>query len=276
MAEKTAAGLVAYAQAQLGNPYWYGTFGYVANQALLDNRREKYPDHYSREEDYQRDIRQSKRVYDCVGLIKGYLWSETPTSKPSYNGAQDVNADEIKKYCKTNGSMATIPDQPGALVFMKGHVGVYIGDGQVIEARGSSPYYKVMQTKLSERAWLSWGKLDWITYSVVRTIDEPLPPPPPPKIGDLVRFQNGRTTYYPGGPALPALAKTGDPHVITQMTSGGKEVFKGASKCVLLGARVNLATGKESAGVNTWAAVDFLERVPEAQAAQAAAEKISA
>jgi len=79
------------------------------------------------------------------------------------------------------------------------------------------------------------------------------------KIGDIVRFQNGRTTYYPGGPALPAFVKTGDPHIITQEFSGGKPVIKGAARCVLLGKRVNLATGKVSAGVNTWAAVDFLE-----------------
>lgn len=38
--------------------------------------------------------------------------------------------------CKEKGKIATMPDVPGVLVFMSGHVGVYIGGGEVIEARG--------------------------------------------------------------------------------------------------------------------------------------------
>jgi len=86
-------------------------------------------------------------------------------------------------------------------------------------------------------------------------------PPQPvwvPAIGDIVRFQNGRTTYYPGGPAFAASIRTGDPHVITKIDSGGKQVVYGGSRCVLLGERVNLDTGKKSPGVNTWSAVEYL------------------
>ena len=56
-----------------------------------------------------------------------------------------------------------MPDIVGVLVFMDGHVGVYIGDGNVIEARGHS--YGVVQTKLKNRNWKWWGKLDWISYT---------------------------------------------------------------------------------------------------------------
>jgi len=97
-------------------------------------------------------------------------------------------------------------------------------------------------------------------------------PPPPlwiPAVGDLVRFKDGHTTYFPGGPTLPAFAKTGDPHMITKIESGGKQVVYGGSNCVLLGKRVNPETGRESAGVNTWAAVDFLMLAQGADAATA-------
>lgn len=53
-------------------------------------------------------------------------------------------------------------DIPGILVFMAGHVGVYIGHGKVIEARGHA--YGVVETNLIGRGWKEWGKLDWITY----------------------------------------------------------------------------------------------------------------
>ena len=55
-----------------------------------------------------------------------------------------------------------MPDQPGVCVFMSGHVGVYIGDGYVIEARGHA--YGVVKTKLAGRGWVSWGKPDWLVY----------------------------------------------------------------------------------------------------------------
>ncbi len=34
MATKTNTGLVKYAKAQLGLPYWYGTYGNTATEAL--------------------------------------------------------------------------------------------------------------------------------------------------------------------------------------------------------------------------------------------------
>lgn len=55
-----------------------------------------------------------------------------------------------------------MPDIPGVLVFMPGHVGVYVGNGKVIEARGHA--YGVVETNLVGRGWKEWGKLDWIEY----------------------------------------------------------------------------------------------------------------
>ncbi len=159
---KTNTGLIAYAQAQLGNPYWYGTFGDKATQDLLNRKAAQYPSHYtnSRMSKYKSQIGQ--RVHDCVGLIKGYLWSESATATPKYNSSQDVSANGMLSVCKEKGKIATLPEIPGVLVFMSGHVGVYIGGGYVIEARGFN--YGVVKTKLSKRPWTHWGKCPWITY----------------------------------------------------------------------------------------------------------------
>ena len=36
---KTNDGLVNYAKAQLGKPYWYGTFGNTASKSLLNSKK---------------------------------------------------------------------------------------------------------------------------------------------------------------------------------------------------------------------------------------------
>ncbi|MBE6772420.1 MAG: DUF3597 domain-containing protein [Ruminococcaceae bacterium] len=161
---KTNTGLVKYAEAQLGRPYWYGTFGNKATQDLLERKTAQYPQHYqqARMEKYVSQL--GMRVHDCVGLIKGYLWSDDVNSTPEYNSAQDVSANGMLKMCKQRGRMHTMPEIPGILVFMPGHVGIYCGAGRVIEARGF--HYGVVETKLSERNWENWGKCPWIKYPI--------------------------------------------------------------------------------------------------------------
>lgn len=156
---KTASGLVAYCKAQLGKPYWMGTYGNTATAALYLSNKKRLPAYYTAA-DFSSQYGQ--RVHDCVGLIKGYRWSETPTSAPRYNASQDVAVSGLLSQCSQKGAISTMPDQPGVCVFMDGHVGVYIGDGYVIEARGHA--YGVVKTKLSGRGWTKWGKPDWLTY----------------------------------------------------------------------------------------------------------------
>ena len=158
---KTAKGLVEYANAQLGLPYWYGTFGQKATAELYAAKKKQYPELYKTWNDFPTQY--GKRVHDCVGLIKGYLWSETATATPKYNSSQDVSANGMLARCKENGSILTMPDVTGILVFMDGHVGIYIGGGFVIEARGHQ--YGVVKTALKSRPWKWWGKCPWIDYS---------------------------------------------------------------------------------------------------------------
>lgn len=158
---KTASGLVAYCEAQLGKPYWWGTFGQTASASLYQQKKAQYPSYYTAS-DFASQY--GKRVHDCVGLIKGYRWSDTPTSTPKYVASQDVNVGGLYNQCSKRGEISTVPEQPGVCVFMSdmSHVGVYIGNGYVIEARGHA--YGVVKTKLSGRGWGKWGKPSWLNY----------------------------------------------------------------------------------------------------------------
>lgn len=163
--EKTNIGLVEYAKAQIGKPYWYGTFGQEGTQSLLDYKKKQYSEHYtsSRMSQYQKHIKQKVKVHDCIGLVKGYLWCDDVNDMiPKYVSAQDKSADGMYKICKERGAISTIPELVGVLVFFSGHVGVYIGNGYVIEARGFN--YGVVKTRLKDRPWKSWGKCPYIKY----------------------------------------------------------------------------------------------------------------
>lgn len=158
---KTNKGLVAYAIAQLGRPYWYGTFGQTASPVLLAAKRKQYPRYYTAQ-DFPTQY--GKRVHDCVGIIKGYMWSDGPDAKPVYlaNGFPDVSANGLRSICVERGDIKTIPDVVGVCVFMNGHVGVYIGGGFVVEARGHA--YGVVKTRLAARPWKKWGFCPVIQY----------------------------------------------------------------------------------------------------------------
>lgn len=109
--------------------------------------------------------------FDCVCLIKGILWGWCGNKNHVYggatytsNGVPDVGADGIMKYC-TNVSTNFNNIVPGELVHMSGHVGIYIGNGEVVEC---TPAWKnkVQITKLSQRKWVKHGKLKFIDYNV--------------------------------------------------------------------------------------------------------------
>ena len=145
-----------------------GTFGQIATKTLLSQKRTQYPNQY-RASDFEKQL--GKRVHDCVGLIKGYLWTND-NGKIVYNPSQDKDVSGMLQNCNEIGNITSIPEIAGVLVFMQGHVGVYIGNGEVIEAKGHA--YGVVKTKLKERPWKTYGKLKWIIYEEDRAMEKEL------------------------------------------------------------------------------------------------------
>jgi len=161
----TNIGLVEYARKALAEKWGYvwGTFGQLLSESLFQQKLQQYPEQVGNFKSFIRTNWLGRKVTDCVGLIKGYYWSENGTLK--YNPINDVNANTMLSVAKDKGLIASIPDIPGICVQKKGHIGVYIGNGQVIEARGTK--YGVVQTPLrgtGSTPWTHWLKCPYIEY----------------------------------------------------------------------------------------------------------------
>lgn len=160
---KTNKGLVEYCLAQLGRPYWYGTFGQRASELLYLNKKKAYPRYYMAK-DFSKQYGQ--KVHDCVGLIKGYFWTLGHDSTDyvyQSNGMKDVSPDMLYNLAKRKGTnMDEMPRVPGVAVFMAGHVGVYVGGCWVVEARGHA--FGVVKTKLCQRPWTKWAFIEGLQY----------------------------------------------------------------------------------------------------------------
>ena len=123
-------------------------------------------------------------AFDCVCFIKAILWGWRGDKTKSYGGATylsndvpDINADQMINVCNsvsTDFSKIEI----GEVVWLKGHIGVYIGDGLVAEC---TPAWKncVQITSCNRdikgynrRNWTKHGKLPYITYEKAETVPE--------------------------------------------------------------------------------------------------------
>jgi len=163
--KKTGSGLAEYAKSKVGCPYWYGTRGQIATQQLLDARAKMYSDWYMTSRMPRLKAQLGKQVYDCAGLIEGYINDHDGDGIDNDGGMYDTTANLMYCSCITKGTITTMPDTQGVLVFMDGHVGVYVGNGDVIEARGFD--YGVCKTKLKDRPWKNWGMHLMIDYGKV-------------------------------------------------------------------------------------------------------------
>lgn len=122
-------------------------------------------------------------AFDCVGLVKGILWGWDAKAKDVYggadyesNGVPDAGArsDGLISYCKdvtTNFSKIV----PGEMLWLDGHVGVYIGNDIAIECTTGwtdnvlkSVVTNIRAAKSGEygRKWAKHGKLPWVDYNV--------------------------------------------------------------------------------------------------------------
>lgn len=164
-------GLVEHAKKALNENWGYvwGTFGQVLTYNLFQQKLNQYPIAVGKYKNFIKQNYINKRTVDCVGLIKSYIWNNN--GKIIYNSQYDVSADGMYSKAIEKDNIENIPEIKGLCVWKKGHIGVYIGNGHVIEAHGTK--YGVIQTPLKgDRAtkWTHWLKCPYIEY--IHVIDE--------------------------------------------------------------------------------------------------------
>lgn len=108
-------------------------------------------------------------VADCSGLFK---WAFGQLGGSIAHGSNSI----YKSYCSSKGAFKNGKRtdgkelKPGTAVFTgdssdRGHIGLYIGDGKVIEAQGTTA--GVVISKITLTKWTWWGELKNVDYSKV-------------------------------------------------------------------------------------------------------------
>lgn len=128
---------------------------------------------------------------DCCRMIKGFLWGFDYDKYADHGGAvwrkgyPDYTTEGMIAHCRdVSSDMSKDAIRPGELLWMKGHVGLYVGDGNVIEA---APSLKGCAcTSLSYQRWEKHGFIREIDYG-----EQPTPAPVPQlKPGEKLSLTN--------------------------------------------------------------------------------------
>ena len=163
---KNAADLATFALHawEQGWGYVWGTCGWVLTEEMLEAKLTQYPEGVGRYETIIRSSWLGGRTADCIGLIKGYGWLDPETLTIGYgtNGMPDISANQMFYAAQVSGIINTIPEVPGLAVWRDGHIAIYIGNGEIIEAMGTR--YGVVKTQLSDGRFTHWLQIPFIDY----------------------------------------------------------------------------------------------------------------
>ena len=120
-------------------------------------------------------------VTDCSGL---FYWAFKELGGYMYHGSNTM----WNKYCESKGKLASGKRtdgktlKPGTAVFVlkgtsnRSHVGLYIGNGKVIEASGTQA--GVCVSDITNKKWCEWGELKGVDFDGAAT-PTPVPEPEP-------------------------------------------------------------------------------------------------
>ena len=195
MAEIKASALIAKFQYAYDNHWGYvlGTWHTLWSQALQNQKVNYMVNKYG--SDWKTTGKGDKQYYnalycgkwigtyvtDCSGL---FYWAFKELGGYMYHGSNTM----WNKYCEAKGSLkngARTDGQllkPGSAVFVlkdggnRSHVGLYIGNGKVIEASGQNT--GVIMSDVKNTKWAEWAELKGVIFDVLPGF-EPEPTPVP-------------------------------------------------------------------------------------------------
>ena len=167
---------------------WHTMWTQEMQNSLVNTMKNKYGTNWTNNANAKKDTYYYGALYgskwvghwvtDCSGL---FYWAFKELGGYMYHGSNTM----WNKYCTAKGNLnngkrsdgQTL--KPGTAVFTlkngndRSHVGLYIGNGKVIEASGTQA--GVIITEVSNKKWNEWGELKGVDYS---TNNAPSPTPP--------------------------------------------------------------------------------------------------
>lgn len=164
--------------------YANGMFGQPITKSIIEQKANQLPNWYNksnRKESLYNLVGQGYFGFDCVCLIKAVLWGWNGDLTKTNGGAvygsnnvPDINADQMIESCiDVSTDFSNI--QVGEVVWISGHIGVYVGDGTVIECtpkwENRVQYTAVVNLGFERgkaRFWTKHGKLPYIQYETAK------------------------------------------------------------------------------------------------------------
>ena len=152
--------------------YIWGKSGQIWTQAAQDKATDATIKQYG-----QKWV--GRHVADCSGL---FSWAFKQLGGYMYHGSNTMWRDYCTKKGPLKAGKRTDGEEllPGTAVFtgesedVHGHVGLYVGGGFVIEAKGTQS--GVVTSKITDKRWNWWGELKGVQYTQGDVPAEPAPP----------------------------------------------------------------------------------------------------
>lgn len=161
MSEFTNNGLVEYCKTALtkNTAYMWGGLFRTITTDYINHLKTIYPEEYVQPHlgVLQNLIGKGYYGCDCIGLIKSYYFGGI--GSPNYVVSEDYNVPMMYNNATLKGEIATFDRVPGRLVMTSelNHVGVYVGNNQVIECtlKNESEKGGVIQSSFNN-SWAKW------------------------------------------------------------------------------------------------------------------------
>ncbi len=151
-------GLAEHAKSKKGTPYFYGSKMKILTENFMSAMHAQYPKTVTKA--YMALARAKKQVgkinVDCSGLVSSYT-------------GKVLGSAQLYSQAYARLPIATWKNWAiGVVVWRQGHVGVYLGEGKVAEAKGIN--YGVVITDIEKGKWSYGLTFSWLTYEIATPI----------------------------------------------------------------------------------------------------------
>lgn len=149
---KTGKGLAEHAKSLIGTPYFYGSKLTVLTPSFMQSMANMYPNIVTKSYINYAIVHNQVGVLnvDCSGVIGSYRKKQIGSSQLLSTAKKRLPIKDIDKFAI------------GTVLWKQGHVGVYVGNGNCVEAKGIK--YGTILSRVSATNWVYGLTFDDMSY----------------------------------------------------------------------------------------------------------------